>query len=98
MNGEGKANIMALDAERRALFTRIEAGGLPDSEAGGLIKRHEAIDWRIARQPAGNLTELEIKVRRLAAQLSPMNEPMQADILEHAMILGIIHDIRQLQQ
>jgi len=97
VNGEGKASIIVLDVERHVLFARIEAGGLSDREAGQLIKRHEALDWRIAKSTAKDLADIEIKIRRLAAQLSPMNEPMQAETLEHALILGILYDIHQLQ-
>jgi len=97
MGNEDERNVTQLESERNIIAARIKSGGLSESEAERLIEQHEALDWRIAQSAANDLAELEIKILRLHALIHPYDGPMPADFLEHAMILGVISDVRQLK-
>jgi hypothetical protein len=95
VNGRDNDSILALEAERSALFAQIEAGGLPECDVERLLVRHEALDWLIAKTPARDLEELEIKFDRLLEATAFDEQDAQAT-LEGAVMIGLRQDLARM--
>ncbi len=90
-----KRCVTELESERRKIATQLEAGGISGRVAARLLDRHETIDWLIAKTPARDLKELEVKFGRLL-EATAFDERDATASLEAAIMTGLRQDLARM--
>ncbi len=90
-----KRCVTELESERRNIAMQLDAGAAPDDEVTQLLDRHEMIDWLIAKTPACDLKELEVKFGRLL-EATAFDERDATASLEGAIMIGLRQDLARM--